>query len=128
MSNHEETKRYDADVEEKVVEEVKEEEPQQKIQLPPYPEPLLEIPEELKKLFMYDGELKDIPLRLKHKLMLTWILWGALRNDEELIKIINKEHDKESDIFKVCSKLVNVLDQMARILCCTNIMEEFQEQ
>lgn len=108
--------------------EYDEKETEKKIELPPYPEPLLEIPEELKKLFKYDGDMKDIPLRLKHKLMLSWILWGALRNDEELVAIVNKNHDKGSDIFKVCSKVVNVIDQLARILGCTDIMEEFRTE
>jgi hypothetical protein len=107
--------------EEKLVDET-----EQKVHLPPYPEPLLEIPEDLKKLFVYDGDMKDIPLRLKHKLMMMWIMWGALRNDQELIQIVNTEHDKGSDIYKVCSRVVNVLDQMARILSCTDIMEEFR--
>lgn len=119
---------YHADDEKLTLEEVKEEEPQQKIQLPPFPEPLLDIPEELQKLFKYEGDMKDIKLRLKHKLMLSWILWGAMRNDEELIQIVNKEHDKGSDIFKVCSKVVNCIDQLARVLGCTDIMEEFQTE
>jgi hypothetical protein len=101
---------------------------EKKIELPPYPEPLLEIPKDLKKLFVYDGDMKDIPLRIKHKLMLSWILWGALRNDQELIQIVNTEHDKGSDIFKVCSKLVNVIDQLARILSSTDLIEEFRTE
>lgn len=96
----------------------------QKLELPPMPEPLLEIPDDAKEFIRFKGDPTDMGMRLRHKLILMWILYGFSRNDEKLIEIVNQSHEKDSDLWYVCNKLINILDQWARLLTTTDIVEE----
>ncbi len=95
--------------------------------LPPYPEPLLEIPKEAIEKIQYRGEPRDVLSRLRHKTFLFWMVWASLRNDKRLIEIMNKHHDRQSDVFFVCNHVVNLLDQMARVLTLTDLIEELSQ-
>lgn len=96
----------------------------EKIELPPLPMPLLDIPEEAKEYIRFKGDAHDIQARLRHKLILMWTLYGFARNDAKLIDIVNKDHDKDGDLWYVCNKVVNLLDQWARIVITTDLLEE----
>lgn len=95
------------------------------LELPPMPMPLLDdLPEEALEFLKYKGDPSDMGARLRHKLILMWLLYGFARNDEKLIEIVNKTHNKESDLWYLCNKMVNILDQWARVLITTDILEE----
>ena len=108
-------------------EELKDEEPN--LTLPPIPCPLLHLPpeqEEKLEHLKYQGDMKDIPLRMKHKLWLMWNQFGAMRNDERLFHILDEEHDKDSDDFYIRHAIVQYMDVLGRVLGATDILEELR--
>jgi hypothetical protein len=96
----------------------------EKLELPPYPEALLKITDEVAEMLKYKGKPEDVLMRLRHKVWLSWIMWAGYRNDKKLIELVNVERDKESDSFYLANTVVNMLDQIGRILSLTNITEE----
>ena len=104
-----------------------EEQNQKKIQLPPKPEGVLPYTEDDKKNYFYDGDEKDIHLRLKWKLFNLWSLWGLVRNNEKLVKVVNKIDDKDdlkSDEVYLKNMIVNIIDVWGKIMAATHITEE----
>lgn len=76
----------------------------------------------------YDGDEKLIGRRAAHKLYNTWVFWVNLRTSEELDKLIQREEeDREGDAFKAKATIVQILDQLAKILIDTNLLEEVGE-
>lgn len=103
-----------------------EEEQSKKLKLPPLPEGVLPFNEEEEKLYKFDGDMKDFLLRLKWKLYNLWVLWGNVRNNEKLIKIVNDLNDvKEgSDEIFLKTIIVSLIDSYGKILGSTPIAEE----
>ena len=103
-----------------------EEEQSNKIKLPPLPEGVLPMNEEEEKLYKFDGDINNLLLRLKWKLYNLWVLWGNVRNNEKLIKIVNDLNDvKEgSDEIYLKTIIVSLIDSYGKILGSTPIAEE----
>jgi hypothetical protein len=95
-----------------------------RLNLPPYPEALLQITPEAQEVMKYKGNPDDIPHRIKHKLFLIWIIWAQHRNDERLIKIVNSDMDKESEQYYLANSIVQMLDGLGRALSLTDITSE----
>jgi len=96
----------------------------ERLNLPPYPEQLLPISDSALEIIKYKGNSDDIPHRIKHKLFLIWITWAQHRNDEKLIKLINTDMDKTSDKYYLANTIVQMLDQLGRVLALTDITSE----
>lgn len=76
----------------------------------------------------YEGDEKAIGRRAAHKLYNVWVFWLTIRTSEELDKLIQREEeDRESDAFKAKATIVQILDQLAKILIDTNLIEEIGE-
>lgn len=108
-----------------VGEEVKEieEELKSKVQLPPLPDGILEWSDLDKEKLILPKDL-DLIITLRCKLMLIWQIWGSIRNNEEIIKLVNdipensdqlKEYQKSNE-FKLKSYLVEVIDKIGKTL------------
>lgn len=92
-----------------------------KIQLPPYPNGVLEWTEEEQKTYAVPEHLKENPLSFK--MMLLWDLWGNLRSNEKLIEIINRNLPTDmpqdpTDELILKNFLVQIVDKMGKILNC----------
>ena len=96
----------------------------EKLQLPPYPEGFFDYTEEQEKTIKYSGDMDDLHQRVAHKLYNTWALWSHVRNSEKLIEIVNKQSDTDTDDFYLKATIVNLLDQLGKILGNTHIAEE----
>jgi len=99
----------------------------QKVHVPAYPSAIFELSEDELKHFehlKYTGDMNNLELRLRWKLFFVWQYWSQLRNDQKLADILMKKHDKESDTFKVCNTIINMLDNLARILTITPLVPE----
>lgn len=107
-----------------------EEEHKNKIQLPPNPQPIIDWTEEEQKQFLYTSQdvypMDDIQKRLQFKMFNIWNMWGAFRNNEKLIDIVNQiPEDKETDDFFIKQAIVIFIDRLGKILNGgTNLVEE----
>lgn len=76
----------------------------------------------------YDGDSKNIRRRAAHKLYNMWVFWINVRTSKELDELLQREEtDKESDAFKAKATIVQMLDQIAKVLVNTNLLEEVVE-
>lgn len=98
-----------------------------KIKLPPIPCGVLPWTEEEKKILEYSLDKNDKFLRVKFKLFNIWNIWGAFRNNEKLIEIINVvPDDHKSDEFFLREAIVSLIDSVGKALNGgTDIMTEF---
>jgi hypothetical protein len=99
----------------------------QKVHLPAYPSTIFELSEDELKHFYhlkYTGNMNNLELRLRWKMFFVWQYWSQVRNDQKLADILMKKHDRESDVFQVCNTIINMLDNLARILTITPLVEE----
>ena len=98
---------------------------EKKMEMPPYPDGVLEWTDDQKKNWKFEGDMEDIHKRSSFKLWNCWLVWVNIRNNEKLIEIIGKNvEDKESDEFYLKQIVVALLDQLGKVLGQTNITEE----
>lgn len=98
---------------------------QKKMELPPYPEGLFELTEQEKEELAFKGDMADITLRLRTKVLFVWLAWASLRTNERLIGLVNeKETKNQEDIFFLKQLLVSVIDRLGKVLGMTHITEE----
>lgn len=96
-----------------------------KLQLPPYPEGLFPLTDEEKEALVFKGESSDVALRMRFKLLNTWLAWAALRTNERLIHLVNeKETEKQEDVFYLKQLLVSIVDRLGKVLSSSYITEE----
>jgi hypothetical protein len=96
-----------------------------KLQLPPYPEGLFDLTDEEKEALVFKGDLSDIPLRLRFKVLNVWLAWAALRTNERLINLVNeKETTNSEDVFYLKQLLVSIVDRLGKVLSSSYITEE----
>ena len=96
-------------------------------ELPPYPAGILDWSEEQKRVFIYEekeGENNEEMFRRKiaHKLGLIWAMWGEVRNNKEVINIINKPGTGR--LLTLQNVVVMILDNLGKILGSSDIMKE----
>lgn len=94
--------------------------------LPPYPQPLRK-PDPQVDPPQYQGELDDLKHRIRYKLLLLWFFYAKIRFNHKLETILAKPtEDHSSDEYLVKSCVVDILDELAKILIVTNLLEELK--
>lgn len=100
-------------------------EAEEKAVLPPKPEGLFPITAEEEPMLLYKGNLEDISLRLKTKVLQVWLAWASLRTNERLIELVNQtETSNQEDIFYLKQIVVSVVDRLGKVLAITDIVQE----
>ncbi len=95
----------------------------QQYTLPPDPKPLREwYPDDNR----YSDSQENYPARLTFKLLKMWILWATVMSNKPLIDLLGTRSDEDTDEYKLKAMIVEIIDQMGKILSDTNIKEEFQ--
>ena len=96
------------------------------LKVPPLPVALYgKLPNDPPK---YDGDTKDVKRRAAHKLYNLWVFWINVRTSKDLDELLQREEeDKESDAFKAKATIVQILDQIAKVLVNTDLLEEVVE-
>jgi hypothetical protein len=96
------------------------------LKIPPLPVPLYKESEDDPK--KYTGDKSKILDRVAHKLYNVWLFWLAVRCNDKLDAILQREtEDKESDEFVLKATIVQMIDRLAKILVDTNLLEEIGE-
>lgn len=90
------------------------------VRIPPEPRGLRPWKDEEK----YQGDLKDLPLRIINKYMKMWLLWLGLRTNLRVEEILSQEVDRDSDDYYLRCIVVDLMDAMGKILSQTSIKEE----
>lgn len=94
--------------------------------LPIYPHKILaDMPEEMCPP-SYKGEETDIIKRMQHKLQMTWLTWSDIRKNENVSKLLVAKEDDDEDVFELKNVLLILFDRIGRILCDTDLLEEFK--
>ena len=107
----------------------------QTVNLPCYPTPIFDMKGDggnstedadcpRLKALKYTGDETSLENRMRWKVWLLWLYWSALRNDEKIVEILLKKHDRDSDTFFLCNTILNIFDQLARILITTPLVDE----
>ena len=91
--------------------------------LPPLPVPLYKANPKTDPI-KFQGDKKDIPRRVAHKLYNTWLFWINLRCNERLENILKKESNQDSDEFIIKATIVQILDHVAKLLIDGDLLEE----
>ena len=108
------------------------EQPEQKQEytLPPFPQNLLPLTEDEEKLYssISDSDSpEEIRLNASKKLYALWVLWGNVVNCEALIDLINEvDEDKTTKLHQAKSYIVQIIDQVSKILTPGHILKEIQ--
>jgi hypothetical protein len=90
--------------------------------LPPFPTPLRPWNEEDCR---YNGLLTDYKTRIHDKLFKVWALWGQLRTSLALEELLNRqEEDKEGDAYVAKNCIVDIINQLSKILADTDVVQE----
>ena len=93
------------------------------IKFPPLPVPFREW--DTTRDNRYSGEMKEIHRRVQHKLYKFWLMWVKLRTCLPLEELLcRQEEDKQCDAFLAKNTIVDMLDEMAKILIDTPLVEE----
>lgn len=93
--------------------------------LPLHPKPLYEYTEEEKKKYEYTGDMEDKNRRMKEKLYNLWKFWAEIRSSKIIEDLLfRKPEDLESDEYLAKQIIVNIIDQLGKIMTNTNLIEE----
>lgn len=108
--------------------EQKQEQPSQI--LPPFPQALYPLTEDEEKLWAGVVDSDDPTEQRKtvaKKLFALWTLYGQIVNCEPLVELINKPtEDKTSDLFLAKGFIVQIVDQVSKVLSRGHILRELQ--
>ena len=97
---------------------------EQQFKLPPKPVPL--FPAREGEMIRYEGDHKDMKLRIRYKLYNLWLLWIKLRVNKELEELLKREtEDKQSDEFTAKATIISVMDLLAKCLSDTDLLQEW---
>jgi hypothetical protein len=90
--------------------------------LPPYPVPFRPWTDTDVR---YTGSLENYRERIHYKLYTLWAFWGLLRTNKKLEALVARvEQDKEGDAYTAKNVIVDILDQLAKILSDSPLMDE----
>lgn len=84
--------------------------------LPPKPKGIREW---TTKDLRYNGEPHDMEKRMAHKVYSLWALWGTLIMNKKLAEFLDTDCESDSK-----SIIVDIVDQMGKLLGDTDILEE----
>jgi hypothetical protein len=94
--------------------------------LPPLPTPLRKRDPEVDPP-LYKDDMSDMKGRIRFKLMLMWFLYTKLRYNPKLELLLSAEtEDRESDEYRVKCTIVDIMDELAKILIGTPLLDELK--
>lgn len=93
--------------------------------LPAMPKPIYDYTEQDKRIFKYEGDLKDTKRRLQEKLYHVWKLWAHVHENPIVNEILkNVPKNKDCDEYKAKTTIITMLDIIGKIFNQTNTIEE----
>lgn len=94
--------------------------------LPRFPKPIFELNEKDKEYLTYKGDIKNIKERLKNKIYQLWVFYDKIHHQDGLIvkELNDTSTSKDSKEFELKSIIVNMIDQIAKILTSTDLLQE----
>lgn len=90
------------------------------IKLPPLPQSLRQG----EYAVQYEGDQENYHQRIFFKLVHMWLFWANIVQNEEIIKLFDQEHDKDSDIYKMKNILLDFMDHLGSLLAMTRVDQE----